>query len=369
MYLYIHIPFCESKCKYCRFASIGSVNKTLVKRYLAHLINDIKTFKRPVENTGLLSSIYFGWWTPSILNKDELKEILDTLKNKFWFEKDIEITLETTPKNIIQENIFSWEKLWINRISTWIQALNNNTLREISRDKKEIILNWLEIIKNSKIKNISVDFIIWLPHVKSWEILKDIKYVLENYDNIKHISVYMLEDYYVENKDDSNFEKIKYPTTWKNLWIKEEDYLKEYLEIKKYLETMWFFRYELSNFAKTWYECKHNKSYWNHSENVWFWLWSHSFIWGKRYAYKDDFLGYYDWKLEYEEDLSKNDIFLEKLMFQIRTSWISKEIYEKLNQNKITELIKSWLLEIKNENLVITDNWISLIDKIILEII
>lgn len=369
MFSYIHIPFCESKCKYCRFASVWSLNKILVKKYLTHLISDIKNFKRPVENTGLLNSIYFGWWTPSILEKNELEEILDTIKNKFWLEKNIEITIETTPKNLIRENILSWEILWINRISIWIQTLNNKTLQEICRDKRDIILNWLEKLRNSKIENISVDFIIWLPYVKSWETLDDIKYILETYDFIKHISVYMLEDYYVEKKDDSNFEKITYPNNRINLWIKEEDYLKEYLEIKNYLETKGFFRYELSNFSKTWYECKHNKSYWNHSENVWFWLWSHSFIWEKRYAYKDDFLGYYSWKIEYEEYLNKEDIFLEKVMFWLRTSWITKEIYEKLNKEKISEFIKSWLLEIKNENLIITDNWISLIDKIILEII
>lgn len=369
MFSYIHIPFCESKCKYCRFASIWGINKILVKKYLAHLVSDIENFQRPVNNAGLLNSIYFWWWTPSILEESDLKKILQSLQEKFWLGTNIEITLETTPKNLTKENIFSWKKLWINRVSIWIQTLNNKTLKEISRDEKDIIFNGLENLKHSKIKNISVDFIIWLPYVKSWEILKDIKYILENYDFIKHISVYMLEDYYVETKDDSNFEKITYPNTWKNLWIQETEYLKEYWEIKNYLETQGFFRYELSNFAKTWYECKHNKSYWNHSENVWFWLWSHSFIGGKRYAYKDDFLGYYAGKLEYEEDLDENDIFLEKVMFWLRTSWISKSMYEKLNRQKIDEFIKDWLLEIKNKNLIITDNGISLIDKIILEII
>lgn len=387
MFSYIHIPFCESKCKYCRFASVGSINNILVEKYISHLINDIKNFKRPDENnSGLLSSIYFWWWTPSILNKNQLEKIINTLNEKFWFEKNIEITLETTPKNLTKENINSWESFWINRISIWVQTLNNKTLKEISRDDKETILNWLENLKSFIAPpthwggfsgSISVDFIIWLPYVKSWEILENIKYFVEKYDFIKHISVYMLEDYYdapsltppLVSGDTGGFEKITYPNNWKNLWINEENYLKEYLEIKNYLENRWFFRYELSNFAKSGFECEHNRSYWNHSENVWFWLWSHSFIWGKRYAYKDDFLGYYSWKFEYEEKLNDEDLFLEKVMFWLRTSWITKEIYEKLNWQKISEFIKSWLLEIKNENLCITDDWITLIDKIILEII
>lgn len=380
MFSYIHIPFCESKCKYCRFASIGNVNKILVKKYLSHLVSDIKnfTYLTPAfKKTGVkLKSVYFWWWTPSILKENELQKILQALQKKFWFEKDIEITLETTPKNLTKENIFSWEKLGINRISIWIQTLNNKTLKEIARDEKKIILEWLKKIETSRIKNISVDFIIWLPYIKPWEILQDIKYILEKYDFIKHISVYMLEDYYETSpinsfltEDRNNkFEKIVYPKIWEKLWLKEDEYIKEYLEIKSFLEIKWFFRYELSNFSKFWYQCQHNKAYWNHSEVVWFWLGSHSFINNVRYAYKDDFLGYYSKKLEYEDFLNEEDIILEKIMFWIRTSWINRKNYEKLNQIKIQNFIDSWILEIKNENLVIRDNFISLVDKILLEI-
>lgn len=370
MFCYIHIPFCESKCKYCRFASVSKTWDILVDKYLKHLLNDIKNFKRPVKNAGLLSSIYFWWWTPSILQENYLWEIINTLKNKFWLEKDIEITLETNPKNITKQNLVSWENLWINRISIWIQTLNDKTLKIIWRDWRKTILNWLRLIKKSKIENIRVDFIIWLPYVKPWEILNDIKYILENYNYIKHISVYMLEDYYKLEKDNlSSFEKIIYPGNWKSLWLKEDEYLKEYLEVKKYLETKWFTRYELSNFAKIWYECKHNKWYWNHSEVVRFWLWSHGFLNNIRYAYKDDFIGYYQWKLEYEEEIKDKDVFLEKVLFWLRTSWIKREIYKKLNQEKIDEFINYWLLEIKNDNLIIADRGITIIDKIILEII
>lgn len=375
MFSYIHIPFCESKCKYCRFASLWSINKVLVHKYLCHLLNDIKNFKRPVENAGLLNSVYFWWGTPSILEINQLNEILETLKNKFWFEENIEITLESTPKNVTKENMISWGKLGINRLSMWIQTLNDATLQEIKRDGKTIILEALENIQSifqseeKIIQNISLDFIIWLPFVSCWETLKDIKYILENYDCIKHISVYMLEDYYVENSDDSHFEKITYPNDWKHLWISEDKYGQEYTQIKKYLETKGFFRYELSNFAKTGYECKHNKSYWNHSENVGFWLWSHSYIWGERYAYKDDFLWYYKWELEYIETLSKEDIFLEKIMFWLRTSGLTKDLYEKLQKEKIETYLKSWLLEKKDEIISMSETGVSLLDAIILELI
>lgn len=370
MFSYIHIPFCESKCKYCRFASLGSVNKILVKTYLTHLIKNIQDFKRPDWNTsGFLNSIYFWWWTPSILDESELYMILNTLQKKFWFEKEIEITLETTPKNITVQNILSWEKLWINRLSMWIQTLNDISLENIGRDKKDIILHGLELLKNSKIQNISVDFIIGLPYVKKWEILENIKFILKNYISIQHISLYMLEDYYTWETEGTHFDKISYPENRTKLWLKEEEYENEYGKIKKYLESIWFYRYELSNFSKLWYECKHNQSYWNHSEIAWFWLWSHSFINNVRYAYTDDFLWYYRFQLDYKETLHEKDIFLEKVMFWLRTQGVKKEIYEKFDQNKINDYIKNGYLEFKNDMLVISDTSISMIDFIIWEII
>lgn len=370
MFSYIHIPFCDSKCKFCRFASVGSIDKVLVKRYLSHLIQDIKDFKKPVENAGFLKSVYFWWWTPAILEIKDLENILSTLKQKIYFKKNIEITLETTPRNVTLENINWWESLGINRLSMWIQTLNNKSLKEIKRDDRNYIFSALENLKHTKIKNISVDFIIWLPFVKKWETLKDIIYVLNNYKFIKHISVYMLEDFYDVNiYDNAKFEKIIYPNNWKDIWIKEESYLKEYLEIKNYLESLWFNRYELSNFSKKWFECRHNKSYWNHSEVVWFWLWSHSFIWKNRYAYKDDFLWYYQKKLAYNDLLSKKDIFIEKIMLWFRTKWITKTLAKKLNQDKLNDFLKTKVLEIKDKKISIKDNYITLIDKIILELI
>lgn len=372
MYSYIHIPFCESKCKYCRFASIGKTNDILIEKYVNHLINDIKNFKTDLVDKSVLKwlkSIYFWWWTPSILKMHHLEKIFVELKNKFCFKKNIEITLETTPWNVTKENVKNWEKIWINRISIWVQTLNDLALKEIWREDKWSILESLSLLKNSKIKNISVDFIIWLPYVKKWEILKDIKFLLKKYPFIKHISVYMLEDYYDVEKSETNFEKIVYPNDWKNSWISENDYLKEYLSIRKYLEKNGFNFYELSNSSKKWYECKHNKSYWNHSNNVWFWLWSHSFLNNIRYAFVSDFLWYYAWKLEYRENLSKNDLFLEKVLFSLRTKWIWKSLENKLNKIKIKELIKTWYLKRYWNKIVLWNKWYPLLDFIINEII
>lgn len=372
MNLYIHIPFCESKCKYCRFASLWWwINSKLKDFYLKYLLNDIKKNK-VLNKTLFLDTIYFWGWTPSLLSLNDFNKIFYELKNKTNFKKNIEITLEATPRTITKENLENWYKLWINRLSVWVQTLNNKALKEINRDDKKIIVNALNTLKNSKIKNISLDFIIWLPFVKKWEVFKDINFILNNFSFVKHLSIYMLEDYYFtwkESLQNSKFESIFYPSDWKQLWIDEEDYIDEYLQIKYFLEEVWFKRYEISNFSKPWYECKHNKWYWKHKEYLWFWLWAHSFIWNKRYAYKDDFISYYKGVLDYEEVLTEEDIFLEKLMFLLRTTWIRKNLIKKLDSKKINFLVENWLLEYNKNLLKIRDDKIHLLDGIIKELL
>ncbi len=387
MFCYIHIPFCQSRCKYCRFSTFAWKPDLDKEIYVDYLVKNIENgvLHTPCtlaisqwqnsESQKTLNSIYFWWWTPTSLSNSQLEKIIIALKNKFSFGKDIEITLETTINNITEENLIIWKKIWINRLSIWIQTLNNESLKEIWRSSKEEIIEKLDIIENLFKKNchsleegnlpcicfnwlsISLDFIIWLPYVKKWELLQDLKFIIEKYDFINHISLYMLEEYY------------DYPEKWQDLSISEEDFLEEYLLCKNYLEEKWFKRYELSNFAKKWYECKHNKAYWNHKNMLAFWLWAHWFLDWVRYAYPNNFTDYYSWKLDYVEELSNKDLFLEKIMFGLRTIWLEQEIYKKLNQEKTKYFIEQKLLDFKQDKLVLLDNWVVLIDYIIKEIV
>jgi oxygen-independent coproporphyrinogen-3 oxidase len=150
--------------------------------------------------------------------------------------------------------------------------------------------------------------------------------------------------------------------------LSEDDYLQEYNEVRDFLNTAWFNFYELSNSAKDWYECEHNRSYWNRSEMLAFWLWAHWFVWNTRYSNSETFKWYYEGKFE-EEELTENDKFLEKIMFDIRTDWISLEFLEKLNKNKVNEFLETWFLEMKNDKLILTRKSYSLGDFIVREII
>lgn len=368
---YIHIPFCELKCNYCRFASLWVSQKLKIDFYVKNLVSEIK--KSPFDKE-ILNSIYFGWWTPSVLTKENLEEILNTLKNKFWFSEKIEITIESTPNNITKKNLELWKSLWINRLSIWIQTLNHDALKEINRWNKWEIELCLENIKSEWFENVSLDFIIWLPKVKSWEILENIKFLLNKYDFIKHISTYMLEEYYNPDKIiETKYDNITYPDSWNKMWIKEDEYLNEYSQIKKYLIWEGFNNYEVSNFWKPWFECNHNKAYWNHKQIYAFWLWAWWLIKNNksitRYLNSDNFSKYYLWEKIFENNLSKNDLFLEKLMFEIRTSGLTESIYSKLNQNKLNYFLENNYMKKESDKIVLTDSWILVMDYILGEIV
>ncbi|NDK08166.1 radical SAM family heme chaperone HemW [Candidatus Gracilibacteria bacterium] len=375
MYCYIHIPFCQSRCRYCRFSTFSGKNDIDKQIYVDFLVKEIVEYKNldaiqrrfPSAREGqiLLKSIYFGGGTPTSLNNSQLEKIINTLKNKFWFENDIEITLETTIINITKENLIEWKKLGVNRLSLGIQTLNNDSLKEIGRPNKEEIIEKLDTIKRdrrpvsgvNKSLSISLDFIIGLPYVKIGEVRKDIQFIIKKYDFVNHISLYVLEEYY------------DYPKKWQELSIGEDEYLEEYKNCKKYLEDSGFSRYELSNFAKQGFECLHNKAYWDHSDIISFGLGSHGYLNQTRYAYPNNFKDYYAGIIDYKEDLSEKDLFLENVMFGLRTNGLEKIVYQKLNKEKINYFIEQKLLDIEDNKLILKDDGVTLIDYIIKEII
>lgn len=375
--IYIHIPFCEQKCGYCRFASIWKIQDLHIAKYVSFLCEEIKTGYPQEVPLQKIKTIYFWWWTPWVLKVEQFEKILNTIKNKYTLEENCEITIETTPDKINKENLIWWKKLWVNRISMWIQTLNEKSLKEIWRWNKWDINNALEKFKKyNLIKNISVDFIIWLPYVKKWEILENIKFILNKYKFIKHISVYMLEDYYSPDKIiETKYDNITYPNKWEKQGIKDEEYLWEYSSIKKYLTENWFNKYEISNYWKPWFECKHNIWYWKHNEILAFWLWAFWYVNNVRYANSENFKNYYAWKKIFENKLNKEDIFLEKVMFQLRTSWIEENTYKKLDTKKIDYFIKNNYLEFSfsakgfSPLLKLTDKWVLVMDYILKEII
>lgn len=252
--LYIHIPFCTYKCSYCNFFSVVNMNeKEIYKNYADALIEELKL--RIDDYNEEINTIYFGGGTPSVLNANLLKYLLDNILNILKNYQDIklikEITIESNINDINSEYINFLESIDNIRISLGLQTFNEKSFSLINRHTElEDIVNALKIINNSTIENISLDFISGLPLNDKFQTKKDILKALELLPKTKHISLYYLE------LTKSLEEK------WRDYLPKEEESVEYYEISSNTLKDLGFIRYEISNYSINNYESIHNSNYW-----------------------------------------------------------------------------------------------------------
>lgn len=290
--IYIHIPFCERKCDYCAFVSF-CVKEKEEDKYVDYLTEEMENFK----TSKVVKTIYIGGGTPSILSIENLKKIFYTLKSNFKIKKDVEITIEVNPNSLSEEKLFEYKNLGINRISIGVQSLNDDTLKKIGR-----LHNKDEAIKSIKLAskyfdNISADLIIGLENEK--DIYKYAETLIEL--GVKHISAYMLEIH----ENTPIFEKFN---SQKYLPLNEEEVAYEYEKLIECLEKKNFQQYEVSNFALSGYESRHNLNYWNFGEYIGFGISAHSYINGKRVANANTLKEYFNGVKFQDENNSKTEI-------------------------------------------------------------
>lgn len=261
--VYIHIPFCKSKCKYCSFISF--TNQEYKNLYLESLIAEIKSAYKGES----LKTLYFGGGTPSLIPFEYLKKIIDC----FTFEKECEITLEINPDDVEEKYLNDLKLVGINRLSLGAQTFNDDILKQIGRRHNSAqILKTIDLAKKVGFKNISADLIYGLPN-QSVEILKnDLNNFVEL--DIQHISTYGLkveeESYWGKNPPEN---------------LPDDDIQADmYLIINNFLEKNGYIRYEISNFARKGFESKHNLNYWNNEEYYGFGLSAHGYLEGVRYS-------------------------------------------------------------------------------------
>lgn len=278
--IYIHIPFCKSKCYYCDFISYpNKIN--LAKDYINALKKEISQFDFANYD---VTTIYIGGGTPSYINENEISEILEIIKNKIKGNKtkfkDIEITIEVNPGTVTLEKLKTYKKAGINRLSIGLQSTEDRLLKEIGRIHS--YSEFLDTYKTAEavgFNNINVDLMIALPN----QTIKDIRESLEDIIklNPNHISVYSLiieEGTVIEQK--LNQGKITLP--------EDEEERRMYWFVKNFLELNGYKHYEISNFAKSGYESKHNLNCWNQEEYIGFGISAHSYLNNIRFGNQED---------------------------------------------------------------------------------
>lgn len=351
--IYIHIPFCKSKCFYCDFYSRSECSNSVIEEYIDTVIKEI------LENTELLCNrkirtVYFGGGTPSLIDSKYITKILDVIR---LFEPEIEeITIEANPESLSFDKLKDYYVAGVNRLSLGLQSANNTTLKNIGR---VATVEMFEKAYNDAVQagftNISSDLIIGLPNETIDDFTCSIDYLLSK-EYIKHISAYSLEVHQNTKLDfllTNGFLELPSDT--------EEREMKYLLD--KRLEENGFTRYEISNYAKPGYESKHNSSYWNQVEYIGLGVAAASFVNSTRYTNISDidkYIEYMKQGINIKEDVEEmDDIDLMKeyiiLRLRLKEGILHKD-FKELFKKDIYEVYKEQIDKLVNDGLLINNN-------------
>ena len=364
--IYIHIPFCDSKCYYCNFCS-GVYGDKTKEEYFENLILEIKNSSN--KNT-TISSIFIGGGTPSSVSKKYIEQIIETIKNCFNVNQNAEITIEANPCSVTLDKLQKYKEIGINRISFGVQSLDEKCLKLIGRKHtSKQAINAIKLAKIAGFTNISCDVLIGIPN-QTYRILKNtVKTLLKQ--EITHISCYMLI-----NEDGTLLTKqIKEN---KVEIVDDDKCVKFYNKLNMFLSQKNFFRYEISNFSKIGYECKHNCGYWDLTEYYGFGLSAHGFIDGRRYENVENINKYLHGEFcNNVETLSNNEIIEELIMLGLRTKQgvsvkrlkdFGYDIFK--NKNETLQILKNnGFIDYNKEFIFITKDYFGICNNIILKLL
>lgn len=265
--LYIHIPFCESKCIYCDFYSMVN-NNHLIDKYIDVLLIEADERKNEL-NSETLTTVYLGGGTPSLLSSTQLSKLVNGLKKVFDFSAVEEFTIEVNPDDVTPEYIQQAKLLGINRVSMGVQSFSDEDLRFINRrHTAKQATDAIHIIKEAGIDNISIDLIYGIPgqNIEIWKNNVDTAISL----SVQHISAYTLM--YEEGSRLSVMRSLgKIKEVDDDVVAAMYDYLVAQLKSNGYTH------YEISNFALPGFHSRHNSSYWNLTPYLGLGVAAHSF--------------------------------------------------------------------------------------------
>ncbi len=315
MGIYIHLPFCQSKCYYCGFYSVASMQ--LKKRYIEALCKEAELRKGYLGSEDV-RTLYFGGGTPSCLSLDELNQIVITLDNIYHLEKNIERTIEVNPEDVDPTNLDGWMALGFNRLSMGVQSLNDEVLKRINRrHTAQCAIRAVEEAYRRGFRNISIDLMIGLPGYAGADLCRDLDIIGQL--PVTHLSVYMLSI-----DPGTVFEhRLKKGT----FHPQDEDIVAEqYLLVCDYLKSIGFEHYEISNFARNFKYSRHNTAYWQQKPYLGLGAAAHSYDIDSRQWNVAHLKRYID-SLDKDilcfekEILTEKDRFNEYLMTNFRTQW------------------------------------------------
>ncbi|MBQ9912972.1 MAG: radical SAM family heme chaperone HemW [Clostridia bacterium] len=277
--IYIHIPFCKSKCPYCDFYSFKGDEKQK-DSYLRAVLFCLKGY---ADRKLRVDTLYFGGGTPSVFGGERIERIIAYIREAFDLQTDAEITVECNPSSTDETFVRSVARAGVNRISMGMQSAVDRERSVLGRPSgREDIARAVKLFTDEGIKNISLDLMLGVPHQTMESLDESIDFILSL--GVKHISAYMLK-----------IEKgTPFSENEKALALPDEDAVADmYLHTSERLRAEGFSHYEISNFAPEGYRSRHNTRYWKCEDYIGIGPSAHSCYGGKRFYYPrsfDDFI-------------------------------------------------------------------------------
>ena len=357
--LYIHIPFCRSRCKYCDFLSYVPSGDDVISGYVNALIREMSLY-RGVK----IDTIYIGGGTPSILTPKQFGFIVNALYTVFDVKPGAEFTIEANPESLDSEKVRTWKAFGVSRVSLGIQSLNDSVLEYWGRiTRSEDSIRAVYILSSEQIRNVNIDLILGLQAVigktKGVELYKTDLARAAAF-RPAHISVYML---YLQGKETSG-------TFGRRIRLfDDKTYEQLYYHTVDFLLSCGFDHYEISNFAKTGFASLHNMNYWKGGAYIGLGPGAVSTEKGRREKNTED-LGKYIEALKKgkrpvsdTEILGEREVLCERIMLSLRTSGgipiseLKRRINKKSNpafDNYLNELQNLGYAETKSDRLRLT---------------
>ncbi len=313
--IYIHIPFCKKKCHYCDFRSFQNCGTAEIEEYMKDLIKEIDLY-RELGNTYLIDTLFIGGGTPSMVSSEAIGKVMEKLRSVFSFSEYPEISIEGNPDTLSYEKMAHYYDLGIHRLSMGLQSDDKELLKTIGRiHSYEDFLNSYENARKIGFRDLNVDLMFGLPG----QSLETFQRTLTKVTTLEvpHISAYGL----IINEETELARRIDMgmvPTPDEDTEVDMYDRLRESLYEKGYQH------YEISNFAKPGFQCRHNRTYWENGEYLGLGLGAHSSMGNLRFFNEED-LGDYHKKLQAgekpvagEEVISNKERLKESLMLGLR---------------------------------------------------
>lgn len=287
--IYIHIPFCESKCYYCDFNS-GKATETEKEDYVKLLLKEIDLYKS--DDIRKVDTIFIGGGTPSSIHSKFILEILTKVHATFDTSEVKEVTIECNPGTLDKEKVSDYVKAGINRVSLGLQTKEDDQLLALGRiHKYSDFLNSVEILRDGGINNISVDLMIGLPK-------QNVKQIVETVDEINRLELNHVSMYGLKVEEGTRFD-VMYEDGILILPSEDAERDMYHTGIEK-LKSYGYKQYEISNFSKKGEESKHNLLYWEIEDYIGLGLGSSGFLNNERYV------NHYE-MVDYKNSIEKNE--------------------------------------------------------------